>query len=553
MVTVAYKDDIYPYPEMRERQVDVIQEIINDWDKYEVFIIEAPTGVGKSGISVSLANYAGSSYVLTSTKLLQDQYEREFSSHVRNVKGKANYDCAINPFFTVETSPCSIITTQRDHCYANGICPYHNAKVKAIHFKNMATSYSYFLTSVESGPLRPGSYPADNQYQRKRGVIICDEGHELTDILTDFSSTTIDPEELITKHKVEMKRLTFKNNRNDNITLINETYLAISERIAAIDRVIESTQSNIKRWFGENIEKASKDAASQVGELVRARKELDHIGRRINWFRERSNDTDWLITPSHDAKTLKIAPVRPEKVFRDYVRPMGHKIVMMSATMGSPNVIMSELGISPSEAKIISTDSPFDAKKSPIHVMPYLDLSFRHIDANLSNVVEVIEDILARHPNEKGIIHSGNYKVNKAILERTSLASRQRLIGKVSSVGSSNELMVEEHSQSAKPTVLVSPSMYTGVDLVDDLSRFQIIVKLPWLNTSDAMVKYKMEAYKDWYANEMIKKLVQSCGRSTRSEEDYCETYIFDSSFTRTWNMNRRLFPEWFAERVIFE
>ncbi len=43
-----------------------------------LFVVEAPPGVGKSHLAVTLARWSGDAYLLTSQKLLQDQYEREF-------------------------------------------------------------------------------------------------------------------------------------------------------------------------------------------------------------------------------------------------------------------------------------------------------------------------------------------------------------------------------------------------------------------------------------------------------------------------------------------
>ena len=42
-----------------------------------LFVIEAPPGVGKSHLAITLARWSGDAYLLTSQKLLQDQYERE--------------------------------------------------------------------------------------------------------------------------------------------------------------------------------------------------------------------------------------------------------------------------------------------------------------------------------------------------------------------------------------------------------------------------------------------------------------------------------------------
>ena len=45
-----------------------------------VFLVEAPPGVGKSHVAMTIARWSGSAYLLTSQKLLQDQYEREFGA-----------------------------------------------------------------------------------------------------------------------------------------------------------------------------------------------------------------------------------------------------------------------------------------------------------------------------------------------------------------------------------------------------------------------------------------------------------------------------------------
>ncbi|MBI3628367.1 MAG: ATP-dependent DNA helicase, partial [Candidatus Rokubacteria bacterium] len=58
-----------------------------------VLLVEAPPGVGKSHVAMALARWSGDAYLLTSQKLLQDQYEREFGGAIQLVKGRDNYPC----------------------------------------------------------------------------------------------------------------------------------------------------------------------------------------------------------------------------------------------------------------------------------------------------------------------------------------------------------------------------------------------------------------------------------------------------------------------------
>jgi len=59
-----------------------------------------------------------------------------------------------------------------------------------------------------------------------------------------------------------------------------------------------------------------------------------------------------------------------------------------------------------------------------------------------------------------------------------------------------DELLGEEvikfHETSPHPTVLISPSMMEGVDLADDMSRFQILCKVPFPYLGDAAIKKRM-------------------------------------------------------------
>ena len=121
----------------------------------------------------------------------------------------------------------------------------------------------------------------------------------------------------------------------------------------------------------------------------------------------------------------------------------------------------------------------------------------------------------------------------------------------VREVGESNESLLKYHVTSDKPTVLVSPSLMAGVDLHDDLSRFQIIVKLPYISLADERVKRKMNKNKKWYTCKMLRNLIQECGRSTRNDKDWSVTYILDNAFETTMRYNKNMLPKSFQNRIV--
>jgi ATP-dependent DNA helicase DinG len=107
--------------------------------------------------------------------------------------------------------------------------------------------------------------------------------------------------------------------------------------------------------------------------------------------------------------------------------------------------------------------------------------------------------------------------------------------------------VLNTHQSSTEPTVLISLSFNTGIDLHDDLSRFQVITKVPFPSLSDRWISMKRENYIEWYYWQTALKLVQAYGRSIRSKDDWAKTYVLDSHFEEFVRRNKKILPEWFA------
>ena len=85
----------------------------------------------------------------------------------------------------------------------------------------------------------------------------------------------------------------------------------------------------------------------------------------------------------------------------------------------------------------------------------------------------------------------------------------------------------------------------------DDLSRFQIIVKLPYISMADERVKRKMKNNQSWYTCKMMRNLVQECGRSTRNDKDWAVTYILDNAFMKSVKYNKKWLSNQFLNRIV--
>ena len=108
--------------------------------------------------------------------------------------------------------------------------------------------------------------------------------------------------------------------------------------------------------------------------------------------------------------------------------------------------------------------------------------------------------------------------------------------------------VLKKHLNSDKPTILLSPSMTEGVDLQEESSRFQIVCKVPYPYLGDKLVKKRMNKWDWWYPLQTAKTIVQSVGRSIRSNEDFAVTYILDENWNYFYSRNKNIFPEDFRK-----
>lgn len=124
----------FPFKNPRNDQLETISEIIDAINRgYKYIILEAGTGTGKSAIAATLSSIYDSSYILTVTKQLQNQYIEDFNN-MSLVKGRKNFTCRRDMSLTcegkciLEADPCE--NPKKD-------CDYYIQKFKALNSKTV--------------------------------------------------------------------------------------------------------------------------------------------------------------------------------------------------------------------------------------------------------------------------------------------------------------------------------------------------------------------------------------------------------------------------------
>ena len=137
-------------------------------------------------------------------------------------------------------------------------------------------------------------------------------------------------------------------------------------------------------------------------------------------------------------------------------------------------------------------------------------MAYKNINKTKPRTIPIIEDILKKHDLDKGLIHTHNHKLTRYIIDELG---DPRLISYTNTDKNSRnkpvrEEVIQKLVSSENPLVLVAPSVDEGIDLPDDLCRFQIIYKIPYPDMGNKQIKARMDKDKDWYAYKTVISLV---------------------------------------------
>jgi ATP-dependent DNA helicase DinG len=561
----------FPHPYMRDKQQKILEEIeqaIKSGFKY--IFLEAPAGFGKSPVAIALARYLGSSHICTATKDLQAQYSRDFP-FIREVKGKINFICIIKDEMgldeTCNYGPClkddgydciyktklgdykvqgegtKYESVDLDHFaqkkYIDKMksqsriiqldwkpCHYYHQKWIALKSSHTIYNYKYFLSDLFY-----------SNSMQKRQLLVLDEAHTVEYEVADFKSFTVFNEGITGF----LPKLSIPYENEYDI----ETWIAFGTELREkllifIDKASTILEKNIEQY--PFTEKNLIDAITKEKNLTTVIEDM------------RTNKDNWIVTnvektANNQLRKVLVTPIDVSSYFKD-ILDKGSISLFMSATILSKDYLCKIVGIKSDQVKFIRVhESNFPLKNRPIYLMNVAWLNAKTMNQSLPAIANAVNNIMTTHKKDKGIIHTTSYSQLRFIKENICKENAIRLIETGSKFD--RKEMLEKHYKSSKPTVLISPSLYLGVDLKDNLSRFQIIVKVPYADLTDRKISVMKQRDPNWYTWNTILKLVQAYGRSIRSKEDFANTYILDSSITFLLKQAKEMSPKWFSDAII--
>lgn len=513
-----------PRPQ-QEKILQFVQESIRAGKKFSM--IDAPTGVGKSYAAIMIAewyrrevNKRARVDIITNTKLLQDQYIRDFS-FAANLKGKNNYWCRKQNMGCGDAQILNKATEKK--CET---CPH---KIAQSHFLRSPLSLTNFhlITSYEM-------YSPELMAERNSKLLIIDEAHAFEEAFCDFISSVFSERSL---KQLDIWQ-TWMERDLDNIG----TLVELSDYVAKIIVPILSNK------VGELLEEAKGTRnRSKKLDLI---KKADHVDKSMCKYNRFVNDrknyaTNWTFEKDLDqwGKTrILVEPIWGNLYLAEMFWDKYDHVIFMSGTLLDRELFSFIMGIEESDSTYLDLPCPFAAEKRPIVYLKFGKMSYYNKKETFARAVPILQKILQKNLEHKGIIHTSNYEFSNWI--KTAIKD-QRLIFHDSQT---REKSLEEHLTSKLETVLVSPSMINGVDLKDDFSRFQVILKVPFPNLVSNKIKMRLETKPEWYNWKTLVDLLQSYGRSIRNDEDWAETYILDECFDQI--LNNKGVPQYFLDAL---
>ena len=357
-------------------------------------------------------------------------------------------------------------------------CPYYDQLNKGKLASHTIFNYANFLIFIRAKKIGA------------RKLLVLDEGHQIENQLIEdvgISITKRSLQKYIATDLLEYTKFTYD---DDIVTtwlkLLESLYSQIDKSVP--DIVTSEIKIDAKQYLQkleETIDAMTKDPKNWiVSEIIY---DDDNDSNKIDANRNRK-------VTKVTFKPLNVAP------FCKNLFEQCNTTLIMSATILDFDMFCRNVGLDRSQVKFIEVGSDFPVENRPIYQLntAYLNYNSLQIESVQGSIADAIDKIMDLHSNDKGIIHTTSYAQIRFIERLLSRENKRRLISTDPEIP--RDEIIAKHWDSSTSTrtgneksksVLISPSLHTGLDLKDEQSRFQIVVKIPYPSRADRWIETK--------------------------------------------------------------
>lgn len=542
--------------EDRPFQVGVVNQIVEafvDHRKRDV-VLSAPTGAGKSVLGLIVSDVLSevkhpnkSQGVLktifnTGTNVLARQYAESFerTSNFNVLKGAVNYRCDLLSEESEEeaTAEQCVKKVVKNHPTC-GTCQYNLSRKLRNSVEHTVTNYSYFFVDR-----------AYAHFFEKRELVVWDEAHLVNDLFCEhfgifYSSSRL---EVMKKEVLE----NFPRREGEDLAgrlarlqasiagQSDETYPSWLEGIKSI---LETCKSKFEVEFTKLEDKAENREILPPEDV-----------KKFMHFKKLFKKYEGLMCKIGDFEKYQYEHVFDNKDGEYSIKPIFLGTMMKQLQNNNHNLFMSgtisseyaqlTLGLDPENMEFIKLDPVFPPENKLVAFYDFIDMNYQSLkDPEIIDAIVLdVNKILDMHPDESGIIQTPSFDLQQKVIQ----GIRKSHVLFIQERGEKLEHVLARFKISTVPSLLVSPSIYEGVDLPGDQSRFQIVLKAPFPSLGDKRISYILKKFPDLYTELTVMKLVQGCGRSVRSADDFAVTYFLDKNAKRLFTGKKNIWQNEF-------
>ncbi len=501
-----------PFESWREHQDEVCERVVN-LEPGKMLMVEMPCGYGKSGIPALVSYFRPGTTVLLRTTDLQSQYVDTLPVF-KSIWGQGRLpNICVNPDHVSSFQSVYGSRPFRSECKYKkpslcpnyNSCPYEQAKIECMGARARVLNCSYARYARWWRQLLTGEVD-----------LFIDECHNLPITLSNLVSI-----EMSESYRRRYNLPPFPTARGGAPVMLRKAASWASTAEAALLPLTKSSDIKVQR--------RAKNKRAELGEFATTVRNAE--------------DAEWYVD-SQPGEKFFARPVVPGPYSRLLLDPGARSTVLMSATIGGEKgaeVLARELAID--EYEFVSYPHIFPKENRPVYFARNAPkMSYSSTDADYEKQIAMIVDVLSKHQGEKGIIHTASWRHAERIAKNLR---RNGYRGRVILPRGDRVKSIEEYKRARGEVVAVSPSWKEGLSFDDDLCRYTIIAKTPYMNFSDPVVKLraKRKGGRGWLDWNAALAVVQAAGRGVRNETDFATTYILDGNWPRV----ARMVPSWFS------
>ena len=543
----------FPMPAPRKYQDDALSVIYFALknDNFDNIVVEAPTGIGKSAIAMTVQNRFQSAYLLSPTLGLTEQYKRDYSHVLKEVRGRSNFPCWVESK-TADKAPCYVGKNRCVHTKEDDPCPYYSQKFQARDARITLSNPSYLFRVVKS---------PDGAFGQRDFAII-DEAHGLESFFMGLLEVKVS---------------------QDDFTAVFGAKTAFPMHYHPAD-----WKPDIQRLYDgakKTMEHAEEDENSDLVDKMRA------IVSKTSTLLELLDDSNNLVIESDSdrrGRYILAKPVRVQHLAPDLLDSISRQRIFLSATILDIDTFLSGLGLTDQKTLYVRiVESPFPKENFNVHYAPCGSMSYSRREKSIPKQVKAISGIMNRFKNKRGVILPHTHAIRKALVEGLSAEGHGDRIITHDSNGLARQIALNKFFESERDDlVLISTYVGEGFDFKGKLAEWLVISKVPYLFTPDPQVKTRMEQdehewrrqhegspncpyeppskytnglcgsftchkpCQGWFNLQTTLKMVQGAGRINRTPDDVGHLFILDQSWDRYYRLNGHLLPAWFRDGI---